>query len=44
MTFNCNECGHKCEPSGMPCDLCNDTLCGACCDYINLIKESEATL
>ena len=31
--FNCAECGFKCEPTGLPCDLCNDTLCGACCDF-----------
>ena len=33
--LRCNECGDKLFPDSVPCDWCDNDICGACCDFRN---------
>jgi hypothetical protein len=35
----CVECGDKLFPNSVPCDRCEDDICGACCEMLN--EESK---
>ena len=35
----CIECGDKLFPDSVPCDRCENDICGACCEMLN--EESK---